>query len=341
MERYETPYSGMKENELYLLFGTDRWAGLNAQQRLHALQEIENRFAWREGRTPCRVMVLPEDEQASESDGYLCGQMDYYADGGPAIYLNGGYLGIGADADYMASAFNSAAALDTLLHEGRHCYQEQAVQEGNLPVDPDTLRNWGVNSLHYINSDYSDVGAAIYEFQPIERDANHFAAVELREIYRHIVCLTGERDVGFEEAMQRLLQDRAISVMRVAECLDEQIVAEYSRELTDTMNALYECDGSIHQALMVMLGIDPDEAADAYFRDVRRIMHSDDVPLEYLDGLDTYVESLQDFTDLEDDLKRFDGWLRMDFRPLKENLPIRESPDRRVDKLDRGMRRFM
>lgn len=334
----KTAYSSMKENELYLLFQADSWRRMGVQQRLQALQEIENRFADRAGRTACEIRIIP---RGSENDD-CCGYMDYHSDGGPAIYMNDRYFSLGAEAAYLAATFNSVTALDTLLHEGRHCYQTEAVLNGSADVDADTLRAWAASDLHYYDGSGDDADFAVYQFQPIERDANHFAGTRIKDIYRHIVMLTGERDAEFEAALDNLCTDRQRAVEGVELYLDGNAIAEYKQDLTEILDGYYYAEEDCQQQmLMALLGLEPEATAEAVFRDLDRIVAGRTDASVYLDGLDRYREELHDFSDLADDIRDFDAWLCRDFTPLKDGRVEREKIDRKLDRLDHGMHRFV
>lgn len=337
MLRFETQYSGIRENELYILFTTTVWERLDPQQRLDALQEVENRFAGREGREPYRVAVIPPKERRPGLQGYMVFDPSVR----PTIYLNENYFGLGGGLDFLGLDYSAVGALETVLHEGRHCYQYEAVLQGSDKVAPDVLQAWAVNCVNYYSSDGTQAGFGIYEFQPMERDANHFAASELKEIYRHIVNLTGERDADFEEALNRLLIDRLNSVLNVAENVDQGQLEEMCDALTDRLQDAWEDSSDPMHELMVIYGIDPEDTSRQVFGDLFNIVGAGKNMNDYLDGLETLNEELDDFSDLSADLKRFDDWLRQDFTAMKERLDEREQLDKRMDRLDMGVRRFM
>lgn len=335
MLRYDTQYSGLKENELYLLFGTESWEGMTAQQRLDALQEIENRFAGREGREPYRVLVIPPEQHDPGVQGYMV----FEPGSRPMIYLNQYYFGGGAD--YLDSTYNAVGALETVLHEGRHCYQYEAVLNGNDRVDPDTLQAWAANIMRYIPSDGTNAGFGVYEFQPLERDANGFAATELKDIYRHMVHLSGERDEGFEMALVALFESRAVSVMNVMWNTDAAMVEAYCEEMEDLLRTALEDETDAHHELAVIYGLDPDCAREYIFRDHDRITRGQIDDGDYLDGLGSLFTELNDFSDLADDLARFDRWHDQPFTILDGRHVARERLDQKVDRIDLGARKFM
>ena len=336
MLRYDTQYSGLKENEVYLLFGTEKWAQLNEAQRMDALQEIENRIAAGEGREPYRVNIVPEEEW----EPGLMGYMQFSVDERPTIYLNGCFFENAEDLDFLDMDYSAVTALHTLLHEGRHCFQREAVLRGNEKIDPQTLRDWAANVVSYFCDSDTEGQFGVYEFQPLERDANSFAAQTLGDIYRHIVNLTGERDEGFEAELGRLVIERIGSGLNVAENVDEALLDEYRQRFAGAIREAMEDEWHPYHELAVMYGLD-EEACDEYvFKDILSVLDNPECIMNYLDGLDTLGDKLEGFSDLAADLARFDDWFRQDFTVLTELHALAENPEKKLDKLDHGYRRF-
>lgn len=338
MLRYDTQYAHLKENEVYLLFCSGVWEKMSAEQRRDALQEIENRVAAAEGREPYYVDRIPADmeEESPNTMGYI----EFAMDERPVIHLNSHYFENDDDLDFMDSEFSAVNALHTLLHEGRHCFQREAVLNGNERIDPETLRMWAANAIAYFDDDETHGQFGVYQFQPMERDANCFAAETIKDLYRHIVNLSGERDREFEADLERMLQERIYSGMNVYENVDEKLLDEYRKELRECLQEALDDPNHYWHELAVIYGLDPDGCDDYIFGDVYRITENKDNIADYLDGLDTVQDELDDFSDLAEDLARFDDWFKNDFTILKELHPLPEAPDRRLDTLDRGFRRF-
>ena len=194
--------------------------------------------------------------------------------------------------------------------------------------------------MHYISSDNTYAGFGVYEFQPMERDANHFAASELKDIYRHMVNLSGERDAGFETALTQLFESRLSSVMNVAWNVSEALIAEYCDDVEKELRQILDDELHPYHDLAVMFGLDPDCARDYVFRDVDSIKGDSRNIREYLDGLDTVYNELDDFSDLAEDLARFDAWHDHVFTILDSRWTGKEKLDRKVDALDRSAHRF-
>ena len=64
-------------------------------------------------------------------------------------------------------------AMETIMHESRHAYQDFAVNHPELvSVDMETIKTWEYNFTHYIRPEF-DFEA--YVNQPVEADANDFS----------------------------------------------------------------------------------------------------------------------------------------------------------------------
>ena len=180
------------ESELVLTFAQERWSALSAEQRLNALRRLEAQSARLSGRTPLDVRVMPEQYSAG-------GMLGYYDHSVRSMfvhprYLQPGGLGLG---DYTA-----AAAVRTVLHEGRHGFQWASVCDGSAQVPQETLLEWAVNQCCYFSGSGSDDRTmALYFFQPVEADARRFARDAAGEILRRLEARTGRQDEAFRRSM--------------------------------------------------------------------------------------------------------------------------------------------
>ncbi len=132
----------------------EEWIELTPEERLNSIQQAEIAIAAVEHRPPYTIIVkdMPEGSYGycSASEGIIC--------------LNSLYLESNEFNDY-------AENLDTIIHEGRHAYQNyncfvRDVDNEN-PVDV-----WTINEIFYIPPEWDFEG---YWNQPIEVDARAFA----------------------------------------------------------------------------------------------------------------------------------------------------------------------
>jgi hypothetical protein len=144
------------------LLKNNEWSKLSLQNRGAVMQSIENEVARREGRPPCNVSLFSEPPKNGK---IIAGQ---YANG--KIELNTYHLN-GASED----------CLNTILHEGRHAYQEMAVKGEIYHHDKAQLKSWQDNMKpgNYIDPEKN---RRAYYKQPIEADAREYASITSRQI---------------------------------------------------------------------------------------------------------------------------------------------------------------
>lgn len=147
----------------------ETWRRLETGEKMAILQAIENETAVRENRQPC--VLVPEYIPSSEEEGITMG---YYSRGTRLITINTEQL---APPGKYSNDYREM--VDTVLHEGRHAYQHQAVLGEIEHDDKEELAAWAENMKpgHYISYERNPRG---YYNQPIERDARSFAEERLR-----------------------------------------------------------------------------------------------------------------------------------------------------------------
>jgi hypothetical protein len=130
------------------------WQTLDAGERLEVLQDIENRMAIVQGRPAVGVAVT---QLESNTFGYYDGQ------------------GITVNADHLAGNMPVTEFVDTLVHEGRHAYQDYAIRNPDFVRDTTLVSAWAENFApgNYLTAD--DYGQELYQGQPIEADAWNYA----------------------------------------------------------------------------------------------------------------------------------------------------------------------
>ncbi len=136
----------IKQNEA---FQPRVWERLDRDQQLVALQETENTIAGIQGRASLPVRVWKGGEEG-EYGGY-----------------NGYEILIG---EYSIENDSVNEVVNTLAHEGRHAYQDYAIEHPDVHHDPDEVAAWRDNiySAGYIDPDDDPIG---YRNQPVEGDA--------------------------------------------------------------------------------------------------------------------------------------------------------------------------
>ena len=138
----------------------DTWRDLNETERLQSLQNIENTMAGIQGRPNLDVL---HHEMPRGSFGYFDGE---------ALHIN-------------TEALNTddvAENVDTVIHEGRHAYQQHAVDHPGFHDDPDEVAAWANNEgENYLSAEM--YGQEAYLEQPVEADAWSYASQIRQGIY--------------------------------------------------------------------------------------------------------------------------------------------------------------
>ncbi|MDO4332036.1 MAG: glycohydrolase toxin TNT-related protein, partial [Eubacteriales bacterium] len=202
-------------NSLMESFRSENWSKMNADQRLAALQKLENITAGQEGRTA--RTVVPEKMENDSTYGY------FNETSSPnSLHINEKLLnGNGANGGYDA--------IDTLWHEGRHAYQYDAYSGRLLstanPPDKDTQELWKAN---FDNDIYRNSGTAYY-YQPIETDANRFARGKLKENENYFAG-----DPAYEKYQVEAEQTYC------AESIDNMCGSDYEKQIADEIRQEYQ-----------------------------------------------------------------------------------------------------
>ena len=129
------------------------WQSSDASERLETLQSIENRMAEIQQRPP--VAIVPEAMASNVFGGW----------NGEYIAINKGHL----NSDMPVEEF-----ANTIVHEGRHAYQDFAIKNPGFVSDSETVASWVANQ----GDGYFDAegyGQEIYQTQPVEADAWNYA----------------------------------------------------------------------------------------------------------------------------------------------------------------------
>lgn len=145
----------------------DKWNSLDVDTKIEILNTLEAHEAEVNFRIACPVEGR---FLYTGNDGIVMGQYDRNT---CKIYINDSQLA--PDSKYGASADR---ILTTLLHEGRHSYQHQAVT-GVIIHDEAETKVWTENFQKYITFQEDPKG---YYTQPIEADARNYATQRYQEI---------------------------------------------------------------------------------------------------------------------------------------------------------------
>ena len=137
----------------------EAWQSLEEPERLNALQQVENTMADIQNRP--QVPVLSES-LGPKSFGYYDGN---------SIHVS---------SDVMMTD-DVAENVDTVVHEGRHAYQQYAMDHPGFHSNAAEVDAWRDNQANYLSAEM--YGQEIYQSQPLEADAWSYAASIRRGLY--------------------------------------------------------------------------------------------------------------------------------------------------------------
>ena len=130
----------------------ESWEVLDSNERLNTLQNVENQMAEIQERPA--LEVISQDLPDTVFGGY----------NGQNICINGNHLEGSQPVDEM---------FDTIVHEGRHAYQDYAIENPGVVNDNSITNAWAENRGNYLSAEL--YGQEIYQSQPLENDAWTYA----------------------------------------------------------------------------------------------------------------------------------------------------------------------
>lgn len=181
--QHPSSLSGLSDEALIAMYRGESWFNMNEQQRLELLQETVNRSAQQNGELgSCRVAFSddlgPGVSGVQSGDQILLSRERYVMDMGQVTY--------GGRTITVPLTDSNMQALETVLHEDQHAWQNQVI-DGTVPCsDPQLLREYMANnfdvSLVRDGQGACDVGQQylsgagnggyyLYYLQSTERDA--------------------------------------------------------------------------------------------------------------------------------------------------------------------------
>jgi len=134
------------------------WKEMSFEQRYETLKNMENQIANIAHRPACELHIQNMEE----------GLYGYYDNNTKDITINSRYIASDTFEDYKE-------CLDTLIHEGRHAYQDYNMYTREVHPRGGEVTNWKTNDIKYGYQDVYHCGFEAYEMQPVECDARAFA----------------------------------------------------------------------------------------------------------------------------------------------------------------------
>lgn len=145
------------------------WRELSYEERMEVLQRVEFKIAEVAHRPACHV--------SSKSLGE--GHYGYYTPGTGSLVVNSEVISSNSFSDYKET-------LDTLVHEGRHAYQDYNLNEREVHPRSGDVSNWRLNEERFGYQDAEHCGFKAYVLQPVEADANAFAEDVIKQYFNKI-----------------------------------------------------------------------------------------------------------------------------------------------------------
>ena len=145
------------------------WKELSYEERMEVLQKVEFKIAEIAHRPACHV------SSKSLGDGHY----GYYTPGTSSLVVNSDVISSNSFSDYKET-------LDTLVHEGRHAYQDYNLNEREVHPRSGDVSNWRLNEERFGYQDAEHCGFKAYVLQPVEADANAFAEDVIKQYFNKI-----------------------------------------------------------------------------------------------------------------------------------------------------------
>lgn len=150
----------------------ENWHNLELSEKVEVLNDIESRIAAIEHRPPCPVRTGNDMGQLEVTSYGVFGHLGGYRTGSKDITLNPELLTSDNPMVYREM-------LDTLVHEGRHAYQDYNVNVCEVHPRHSEVASWSETMAGgkwgYWGDCSNELGQRLYEQQAIEIDARNFA----------------------------------------------------------------------------------------------------------------------------------------------------------------------
>ncbi|MGV8026684.1 MAG: hypothetical protein AB2L18_09025 [Anaerolineaceae bacterium] len=140
----------------------ENWDTLDSDERLNTLQNIESQMSEIQNRPSVQIST-------KDLENYTFGGYDNENN---VININQNHLEGEMPVDEM---------VDTIIHEGRHAYQDYAINNPGFINDPDIIDQWSENLENYLSP--REVPLDIYMDQPLESDAWSYASSIRSNLY--------------------------------------------------------------------------------------------------------------------------------------------------------------
>ena len=144
------------------LLNNESWSQLSVKQKISVLQSVEYNEAIKARRLPCNIVgkTIPNSSNGST--------LGYFDTESKDIIINTNQLVPGSK-----YGDNYKEHLDTVLHEGRHAYQDQCINGLHLGEQQELVDKWNNDYKSYVEPNEENIEK--YKEQLIEKDAEAYA----------------------------------------------------------------------------------------------------------------------------------------------------------------------
>lgn len=215
------------QDGLYKCFHRITWGKLSEAGRLRLLQEFENRQAKLDGR---RAITIRTEDMPENSRGYH----QILRDGTETVVINLKLIKAQSATPFQSfSTFTAADALETVIHEGRHAFQHNAIKQKSDQVSEQARLEWRT-----VMGEFGGVymppeeNFLVYVMQSIEMDARRFARRKIRQIGDRLAEL-GMGDIHFTITGNKLLANEKRYLAWVREQITLEQIDLYEKKVLD------------------------------------------------------------------------------------------------------------
>jgi len=168
----------------FKILHSENWNKASWQEKLEALQKLENLQAAQHGRKP--YVIELEQYKNNRANG-AC------HNGKGIIYLNENLLKNNEN-------FSNYRSIESVFHEGRHSYQYMVYERKIEHSNEKEVADWIKNKIFYVNGSENKL---LYELQPREMDARKYGLAELEKFYNGL-----EKSFGKDENITNYFNKR-------------------------------------------------------------------------------------------------------------------------------------
>ena len=234
MNVYPTRYNDLSNQGVNELYRSETWEGLNRDERLDALQELENRSAENLGNKPCEVRLEPMN--GAQYGGYQDGVITVNEN----LVENGEFTVRYADGttDSYAPGDTNAQLMDTIHHENYHAYQDDAIngrlEHGNQAEVEQWRANWD-------NENYTRGNDPLYRVQSLEKTAFEHGETQTKDAFDEIEANYGT-DAGYQEYLESISENSYEKSLAEAKELygDENIESSVNNQMMQNYQTNYQ-----------------------------------------------------------------------------------------------------